>query len=294
MAEVFISYDHDDLEYVDRLAEWLRNAGISSWLDRGSLRTGDKWKEEITKAIEECGAFIVVMSPRSLDSEWVNKELTYAEDLKKPIFPLLLEGKGFPLLADIHHEDVQDGQMPRGSLLVTLSRARRVENQPPEYSVEQKTADIRLLYELWDLINTPILRRIREQLPVARVNAHHYQRTIIEYNHMRVLQAEKHFLSSLLEQEFVELDRLVQDFKDDLWTVASQIMLAGELRIVPDYMLDAYFPPSRLSETEKQEKRRHFYEVLGKLDIVIDQQQRIVRLIKRDFPEFRFETGQPA
>jgi hypothetical protein len=147
------------------------------------------------------------------------------------------------------------------------------------------------LHDLWKLINTSVLRELREKLPVARVKADQYQETIVAYNHTRILNSEMHFLSYSLENEFLELDRLLEEFKNDLWSVASQVIIDGELRIIPDFMFNAFFVTPKLTDADRYEKKRRFDEALSKLDSVIEQQQRIVMCIRAEFPEFRFESS---
>jgi hypothetical protein len=52
------------------------------------------------------------MSPHSKSSDWVNKELTFAQKLKKPIFPLLLEGEHWFEVINIQTVDVQGNKLP--------------------------------------------------------------------------------------------------------------------------------------------------------------------------------------
>jgi internalin A len=52
--QVFISYSHHDQQWQeklrDRLSPMVRNGSIKVWADT-ALRGGDKWKEEIDKAL---------------------------------------------------------------------------------------------------------------------------------------------------------------------------------------------------------------------------------------------------
>ena len=52
------------------------------------------------------------MSPSSKESDWVQRELTFAQDLKKPIFPLLLAGERWFQVINIQMTDVQGGKLP--------------------------------------------------------------------------------------------------------------------------------------------------------------------------------------
>ena len=53
------------------------------------------------------------MSPESEASGWVDRELTRAAELGKPILPLLLAGSVFPQLRNSWYDDVTGGHMPR-------------------------------------------------------------------------------------------------------------------------------------------------------------------------------------
>lgn len=89
MAKVFISYSRKDIQFVQMFAQTLMSNGVEVWWDLSSLQGGDNWTNEIPKAIENCDSCIVVLSPNSVQSEWVQKEYTYALKQEKRIIPLL-------------------------------------------------------------------------------------------------------------------------------------------------------------------------------------------------------------
>lgn len=91
MAHIFISYSHQDTEYAHALADSLQSMGFEVWIDE-RLDYGSQWPQELQTRLDTCSAFILVMSPRSYASEWVQSELQRARRKLKPIFPLLLEG----------------------------------------------------------------------------------------------------------------------------------------------------------------------------------------------------------
>ncbi len=91
MGHVFISYSHKDTDYAHGLANNLQGIGFEVWIDE-RLDYGSQWPQEIQKQLDACDAFIIIMTPRSFASEWVQSELQRAKRKLKPIFPLLLEG----------------------------------------------------------------------------------------------------------------------------------------------------------------------------------------------------------
>jgi hypothetical protein len=76
------------------------------------LRGGDLLWPEIKKAIEEASAYAVVVSPASLQSEWVGDELAQALELQKqrgrdkyPVVPLSLDGTKLGVLKRLFGEE---------------------------------------------------------------------------------------------------------------------------------------------------------------------------------------------
>lgn len=92
MRHIFISYSHQDSAYAHALAANLQGMGFETWIDE-RLDYGSQWPHELQKQLDSCAAFIIIMSPRSYTSEWVQSELQRAKRKLKPIFPLLLEGE---------------------------------------------------------------------------------------------------------------------------------------------------------------------------------------------------------
>ena len=108
---VFISYSHQDGAYARRLAEALEGLGFAVWIDE-RIDYGSEWPLVIQEQLEACAALLVIMSPRSRVSHWVQAELAYAIDQKKPVFPLCLEGKPWFAVAALQCVDVRDGNLP--------------------------------------------------------------------------------------------------------------------------------------------------------------------------------------
>ncbi len=108
MTQVFISYSRKDLAFVERLAKDLQAAGLEVWYDLSGLDGGARWGQEIQNSIEASQIFVVVLSPNSVASEWVEKEFMYANSLKKRIIPLLYQPCKVPMwFINLHFIDVQ-------------------------------------------------------------------------------------------------------------------------------------------------------------------------------------------
>jgi adenylate cyclase len=91
MPDIFISYSSKDREQADLLTELLASAGLSVWIDKSALNAASSWSKEIVQAINECRVFVVLLSPSSLESHNVIKEVSLASEKRKKILPLDLE-----------------------------------------------------------------------------------------------------------------------------------------------------------------------------------------------------------
>ena len=94
--EIFISYSRRDQEFVLNLARDLEERGGRVWLDQADIRGGTQWRNSIADGIQQAGAFLLVISPDAMESEYVNLELDIAEEHGKPIFPLIYRRSSIP------------------------------------------------------------------------------------------------------------------------------------------------------------------------------------------------------
>jgi hypothetical protein len=118
---VFISYSHDDGAYARGLAERLEEYGFSVWIDE-RIDYGTEWPRVIQEQLDACAALLVVMSPRSKASHWVQSELAYVIDQGKPVLPLCLEGEPWFAVAALQCVDVRDGNLPGEGFYRRLER----------------------------------------------------------------------------------------------------------------------------------------------------------------------------
>lgn len=97
MSHIFISYARPDGRVADMLQEKLRQRGIEVWVDRTRLVPGAAWPLNLRQAIDTCDTMLVLLSPRSLASEFVRREYTHALEAGKIVIPVLIAPvKAFP------------------------------------------------------------------------------------------------------------------------------------------------------------------------------------------------------
>jgi len=93
---IFFSYARRDREGVDRIVEALGKAGYDVWIDRRGIVGSRLWRREVVVAIRDSNAFILALSPHSMASVNVRKELDLCDDYRKQIVPLLLTETTIP------------------------------------------------------------------------------------------------------------------------------------------------------------------------------------------------------
>ena len=96
---VFVSYSHRDTIYLDRLKVHLRplerKGSVQLWSDT-LIQSGDKWKQEIEKALGKAAIAVLLISADFLASDFIiNNELQpllkKAEDKGTIIIPVVLK-----------------------------------------------------------------------------------------------------------------------------------------------------------------------------------------------------------
>ena len=95
MSKVFISYSHSDEEAAHQLAEDLERRGLHvTWIDR-LVTPGDSWIPRLQDVISGVDAVLVLISPESVESQWVAQEIAFAlaeADKGRPfVVPVLLD-----------------------------------------------------------------------------------------------------------------------------------------------------------------------------------------------------------
>lgn len=92
-SKIFISYSRCDLAFAQSfVAEIEKAAGIKPWVDLSGVETGEQFTDVIIQAIDSCEIFVFLISRSSLESPWTKKEVLYAKDCNKKIYPIIIDG----------------------------------------------------------------------------------------------------------------------------------------------------------------------------------------------------------
>lgn len=90
MTDVFISHSYQDRPFVNRLANQLRDEGLSVWLDEESLLPGSDIVASLSQAIAAARAVLVVLGDRTVASNWMRSEAAIALSQKdKLVVPVV-------------------------------------------------------------------------------------------------------------------------------------------------------------------------------------------------------------
>ena len=90
MAAVFISYAHEDEQFVERLRLALQERGREVWSDK-EIEPADRWKVSAHDAIDRSDAVLFVVSVASLASVPCRGELAHAADVNKRLIAVCVE-----------------------------------------------------------------------------------------------------------------------------------------------------------------------------------------------------------
>ncbi|HUP61616.1 MAG TPA: toll/interleukin-1 receptor domain-containing protein [Thermoanaerobaculia bacterium] len=105
LKRVFISYAHEDRAFALRLAEDLDAAKVPFWIDM-SISPGKRFSRTIEKALKARDTVVLVVSPHSRHSDYVDDELHFAKKRGMPIVPVVLSDyEEWMLIGKLHYAD---------------------------------------------------------------------------------------------------------------------------------------------------------------------------------------------
>lgn len=99
--DVFISYSRHD--YVDehenvipnnevsKIMKTLTDAGITYWIDKEGIYSGDKFTEELPKIIKSAPIFVYLSTANANKSKYTSKEIAIADEYGKYIIPVRID-----------------------------------------------------------------------------------------------------------------------------------------------------------------------------------------------------------
>jgi len=128
MPSIFLSHNHKDKAFVRRLGKDLAAEGVRVWIDEAEILVGDSLISKVEGAIDEMDYLGVILSPSSVGSTWVTREVMMALDeeisqRKVKVLPILLSDCDLPgFLRDKLYADFRDRSEYGESLQLLLRR----------------------------------------------------------------------------------------------------------------------------------------------------------------------------
>ena len=77
-SEVFLSHSSLDRQFADDVANVIRRHRVPVWYSQTNIAGAQQWQDEIGAALQRCDWFAVILSPQSVGSMWVKREVAYA------------------------------------------------------------------------------------------------------------------------------------------------------------------------------------------------------------------------
>jgi len=90
---VFVSYEAEDRPYAKKLLSHLGDLDFSGLLDQADVSANNYVMKTIRSKLIASNAVLVLVSPRSITSQWVDFEVGASQALGKKILPILVEGE---------------------------------------------------------------------------------------------------------------------------------------------------------------------------------------------------------
>lgn len=134
----FFSYSREDSEFALKLAEDMKAAGASVWIDQLDIEPGVEWDSAVEGALNSSASMLVILSPVSVSSKNVRDEVSFALNEGKRVIPVLYRDCKVPFrLARLQQIDFRTDY---ARALKTLLRTFGVEQPPPSLAAAAPAA----------------------------------------------------------------------------------------------------------------------------------------------------------
>jgi TIR domain len=130
LAQIFVSYKHEDRAHAAALVRILTARGWSVWWDR-DLRAGENWTEEIENELEAAQCVVVIWSQYSVGSRWVRTEAA-SGDKRKILVPVAVDRAEIPVeFREIQTTPILDWEHESPAVEHVVASIAAILHQPP-------------------------------------------------------------------------------------------------------------------------------------------------------------------
>lgn len=88
---VFVSYSRRDTVFVRQIVERLESFGHDAWIDTDDIVGSERWRSSVAEAIATADVVLLMVSPASMQSKSVEREITVAAEEHRRILPVVIE-----------------------------------------------------------------------------------------------------------------------------------------------------------------------------------------------------------
>ena len=97
MTTIFVSHAKEDTACAEAIRKGLETRGYSVWREPPPLSLKSlQYSRTMENALLGSAAIVVLWSSSAAGSEWVERHILLAQRLKKPLFPVILDGTDLP------------------------------------------------------------------------------------------------------------------------------------------------------------------------------------------------------
>lgn len=127
--DVFISYSRVNSQEAETVLRILSDSGISYWIDKDGVYSGDNFKETIVDAIDSSKAVIFLSSESSNSSRYCIREVEYAVRENKLILPICIDSSPYAKslrmdLVNLDNMNFEELEIQKEKLLISIRYAR--------------------------------------------------------------------------------------------------------------------------------------------------------------------------
>jgi hypothetical protein len=110
LGRIYIAYSSKDSRVSKKIAGSLRRRGFEVWYDKREIRVGDSIVQKISHGLKQVDFLVAVLSRNSIKSRWVQRELSAALQIRRPVLPVRIDDCKIPiLLRDTKYADFRRG-----------------------------------------------------------------------------------------------------------------------------------------------------------------------------------------
>lgn len=136
--KIFVSYSVADKQFSHQLVADLRTGNLEIWEFSAGIQVGESIPKKISQALQQADHYMIILSPSSMSSSWVDKELDAAIDIETTagrkgfIIPVLYKPcKRHPLISAKRYADFsKDYEVGFRELLSVLERRLEKTSKP--------------------------------------------------------------------------------------------------------------------------------------------------------------------